>query len=581
MKENIIYLYSLNYPFFNDVDPLHKLLTEYKDIEKIKEISQKINNDKKKDFTQFLYSNKNIIHEILYKEDKIIPINSKEKINFSELFYLSLLISDDEDIINYTFSIEYIRNINNIFKRNEEIDGLKKIIISKIILTLIHNFKGELQYYRNKDEFEEEINELEKENKERIKNNIHIFVDLNLQYTDNDIYSKKIDCIYLEIIIALIKRFNEKFNNNYGFLKDMIESLELDKDDINITQTIFEGLSKEINEENEYIKQYEIKGKLNEKKIKEIIYFYYFIIKYIFKDSLYIYQINFLYKNIKKILYFAKKDGIEIPYEERLDFIKLIEKMKYSIDGNQNVSDKSILNSYSSSISKTIKDAYEENDNGRKLNDDNTLNNSLNKTNDQNNVLHHKKIKYDKAKKILERVEITIKIIPIENGEIYKSDIEYEKILYGKYLKEELKNRKNALKINENYDIITEEDKKNNKDSELVYKNYKRFAIFIEEIEEYIKKSKIKFNPQITLELENTKKPQDEKTPDEYKILYNITCISTFINQLNNNEIMKFKDENILVNSINGKCKGFIYLINELMSEDYNGQIFNYIENNS
>ena len=115
----------------------------------------------------------------------------------------------------------------------------------------------------------------------------------------------------------------------------------------------------------------------------------------------------------------------------------------------------------------------------------------------------------------------------------------------------------------------------------MVYKNYKRFAVFIEEIEEYIKKKEIKFNPQITLELKNEGISQDEKTPDKYKKLYNITCISTFINQLNNNTIMKFKDENILVNLINGKCKGFIYLINELMNDDYNGKTFNYNENNS
>ena len=306
MNKNEICLSSLYYPISNDNDPLHQLLIEYKDIEEIKKICQK-NNNNQNDFIHFLYLNKNKIHSILYDEQKIIPIDLEKEINFSELFYLSLLISDDEDIINYTFSIEYIRYVNDKFGRNEEIKGLKKIIISKIILILIHNFKGELQYYRNKDVFEEEIKELEKENIERINNcinnNNYIFSELNLNYTVNDICLKKIDCIYLEIIIALIKKFNKNYNND----NTIEEKLELVKDDINIIQIIFQGLSEEINKKNNYIKQYEINN-TNDLEDLNKLNFYLFLVKYIFKNSFYIYQNDFLYKNIKKLLYFVKDE---------------------------------------------------------------------------------------------------------------------------------------------------------------------------------------------------------------------------------------------------------------------------------
>ena len=136
----IYYKYTLHNPFDNNKDPIHNLLSNF---DEIKEICQNliINNNFK-----FLYFNKRKVHDILYEEEKIYPINYNDKIIFSELFYLSLLILDEEETINYTFSIEYIKSVNNIIKENKEIKELKKILISKIILILIYNFKGEDQY---------------------------------------------------------------------------------------------------------------------------------------------------------------------------------------------------------------------------------------------------------------------------------------------------------------------------------------------------------------------------------------------------------------------------------------------------
>ena len=75
------------------------------------------------------------------------------------------------------------------------------ITLSKIYLDLI-------SYYKNKSE--ENIPECELENIEItcqniIKNNIFIFKDIELNLNEKDITINKIDKLYLDIIISLIK----------------------------------------------------------------------------------------------------------------------------------------------------------------------------------------------------------------------------------------------------------------------------------------------------------------------------------------------------------------------------------------
>jgi len=97
-------------------------------------------------------------------------------------------------------------------------------------------------------------------------------------------------------------------------------------------------------------------------------------------------------------------------------------------------------------------------------------------------------------------------------------------------------------------------------------------------LEELIINTNIPFNPRIKLELKKEDYNDMNVNSDhtEYKDIYNVTCISTFINQLDNNREMKFKDENILVKGIDGKYQGFTFLINELTNEDYEGEVFKY-----
>ena len=85
---------------------------------------------------------------------------------------------------------------------------LKKITISKIILTLIYNFKGSEEY---DEEFSDELNEIENENIDNIKNNLEILKEYNCNYGLNDMKDAKIDSIYMDILVPLIKQ--NKFND--------------------------------------------------------------------------------------------------------------------------------------------------------------------------------------------------------------------------------------------------------------------------------------------------------------------------------------------------------------------------------
>ena len=591
-KVEICNKYTLNNPFDNDKDPIHNLLSNY---DEIKKIYQNLNNNN--DFFKFLYFNKEKVHKILYEEEEIYPINYNDKITFSELFYLSLLILDKENV-NYSFSIEYIKSVNNIIKENKEITRLKKILFSKIILILIHNFKGEDEYDENI--YGKEIEELVNENMEIIKNNIKAFEDLNLKYNENDIYSKKLDYIYMEIITALIKTNN--FHDNC--MDIIIEQLELDK--IYITDTIFKGLSDLMDINNDYMKEYKIND-INDLNDEKKIYFYYILIKFIFKEnSLYVYQNDFLRFNIRKIIKLIKNKNTFIEllnnkkeiYEKRKVVLQILPyyninnyindinnntNNNYNNNSNYyNISNSSISKSdinkiYSfSSISKIVENERQSKDGGKEISGiEGNKNNEIEESQDNTTKVEQifcDKIEYEKAVKILERIIITM--------QIKAKELNYKEILIGNNF-EKLENNlefRDLLGLKADYDSIADyDDKIQNKGKitkekyKLVYQNYKRFAIFIENIEEYIKKADIQFNPEITLELERDKKKEKND-------IYYIKCISSFKNQINNTTL-EYKDENILVNSIKGKSEGFLFLINELINDDYNGAKFIYDEN--
>ena len=278
--------------------------------------------DKEYNPLKFIYFNKNKIHKILYDKDETIYLDSNEsEKNLSYYFYLSLLIKDNPNIINYSYSFQFIKEINDNIQNNN--NRYKKFIISKIILELIENYKnvdGCSEYQNNK------IEKIESENNKIIKDNINNFnKEFNLEWKEEQIKSKKIDEIYLKIIKSLIEK--NKFDK-YEYIYNIIKELDLEL--IDITKTIFDGIHDIIKrKENQYLISNN-EDLFNNKKIN----FYYILLKYILKNSIFIYQINFLMKTRKYIIKLIKSNKSyinEILFSKDI-YENIKERLKYIIE---------------------------------------------------------------------------------------------------------------------------------------------------------------------------------------------------------------------------------------------------------
>ena len=258
----------------------NELLNNFEEITEINKLEQKK--------IQFFYFLRNKVHDILYEKEEIIKVdNNKENINLSSYFYLDLLINENNDIVNYEFSLTFIQNINKL-RENIKDDNYKKKLLSKIIKSLIYNYKGNDEY--NKEKEKELLDNIENENNEIIKN-------------DNLYKKKKIDLIYSDIIINLIKGNKiDDYENTYNIIN------QLDLENINITKTMFDELSEALNINEDYIKKYIIK-EIKDLYNKDIINFYYILFKYILKNSIYIYHIPFLSEIRKNVLKFFRQDS--------------------------------------------------------------------------------------------------------------------------------------------------------------------------------------------------------------------------------------------------------------------------------
>ena len=155
--------------------------------------------------------------------------------------------------------------------------------------------------------------------KNKISNSLGIIKDLNVYINENIIniiFEKKIDEIYGDIIVALI-RTNKIVDYKYSV--NIISQLDLEN--IDITETIFNKLSEILNSNS--VQNYAINdiNSLNEDKDK--VTFYYILFKYILKNPIYIYHIQFLKKARKTII---DKNTFLEPSELESDIRK---KIKY------------------------------------------------------------------------------------------------------------------------------------------------------------------------------------------------------------------------------------------------------------
>ena len=277
------------------------------------EISEIINSNIE-EINNFLYTNKKQIENILYNENKIINFTKNYKnINIQNYFYLSLLLYQNTLKIDYNFFIEYINEIYNYQKSIDNNYKYKKIIIAKIIVELINYY-----IYMNSLDINKYVDKLFKnilnESNNIIKDNIKIFDELNLNFDENYFINERIDIIYINIILAFLKK------GEYDDVKsDKFILNQLGLKSIKLTNKMIKKLS---NFENEIIKQYMINKKddlYDEKKIN----FYYISLKFIFKRNIFIYYYKFLLEarkiiikiiNEKSFLYFGGDNKTKIEY---------------------------------------------------------------------------------------------------------------------------------------------------------------------------------------------------------------------------------------------------------------------------
>ena len=197
------------------------------------------------------------------------------------------------EILNYEYSIELIKEIDNKRKAIEN-NKIAEILMSKICIDLIRNFE-------EKSQFEDELNAMEEENKGIISDNINALETVGLNIKEDDFIKYLLDKFYADLIKALIE--NKKFENYEFILKKMNE---IDMENIYITKTIYDEL-KEILNKDEIIKEYKIATK-EDFNIESKINFYYILLKYIFKNPIYIYDIDFFLDTRKLITNLLRKN---------------------------------------------------------------------------------------------------------------------------------------------------------------------------------------------------------------------------------------------------------------------------------
>ena len=474
----------------------------------------------------YIYKYKNNIEDILYYSEECLEIKNEMLNGINDYFYLDKLISENKEIINYIYEISLIRDKNNDNKKIKD-NSFSKLIISKIILDLVDNYEQTTFFH------ESEINELEEIkrcNIDIIEKNIDIFKELSSNFNEDYIRKTSIDEIYIDIIILFIE--TKKFCDE-NYIQGIIKQLDLEN--IFLTKIMVVKLSNTLNSNEKIKNDYKIEkfdDLFNDFKIN----FYYVLFKYILKNTFLKYQIDFLIEMTKQTRNLIKYnsepfDGEKIgKIKEKFSvFIKSMTDSEYYLD---------LL------YSKNNNKDNNKNNNKDNSNDSTTCLNS----NEQICIKQKEKIEFNEnlikfAKKLLNVSTFLIK--NNENGELFLSILNDE--------------QKDNTESFDDFDI----------DAEKLKNNVNKYIDFLLEIKGKIKESfNNKFNLIVKIKTQNTSYSLNSNGT------YNIDCYYIFYSPNGTNK-SSFKDDNILVNGINGKCQGFYYFINEINDDCYNKNTFN------
>ena len=305
------------YPIENDKLDLN-LLKDISDIIKLFE-------SKTSDKFKYIYFNEKKINIILYEQEEVITIGDENISyfkNFENLFYFELLLVSNPDIINYDFSKNLIIEIFKIV--NKIVIGIYNIIVNKIVINLINFYKSLEQYDEEKDE--KELNDIENKCRMNFKENFQEFKKIGVDLEEDEILGSKIEEIYMSIIKALIN--SDKFED-YDYIDKIFREIKLDK--IDLTKYMVDELNKILNLDSDLVKPYLIMKVEDLFNIK-VVNFYNLLIKHLFHNSLYFYNVSLLL-NTRKVIIFIFRKNLDLfcffisKYEkdkiliERVDFL--------------------------------------------------------------------------------------------------------------------------------------------------------------------------------------------------------------------------------------------------------------------
>ena len=530
------------------------------ELEEINKI-QKIN---RPDFLIFLYINKDRLHDQLYENEEFlkIDIEIKDK-KISQYIYLCLLIEDRAEVCNYQYLFELISKLNDI-QRGEKEKILKKIIMAKMILSLVDNYR---QIDNNEDnKGEEELDKISNFNKNILTDNDNITKLNQYKLKIEDINLKKIEEIYLIIIKYLIE--NSKLED-FEFIENIINQIELES--IFLTKLMLNELNIILTKEKEYIKKYEIIS-FDDIFDKSKIYFYYNLIKYILKQSLYIFQFQFLLETSKKILDLIKNNLGKLStfiknsnYKYQIEYIlkQFIGEnfYKYYYEASESlIKINQSLNSSQQSKKYDPNSSYLNAESVQAAHDN--INNEFEKSNyDSSSSGPFSKESYKSIKEKSNR--------SFDNDfeeEYNENELEYKILNNSKFILHTNKKGKKPFIIYDEIKIIKngkeienktiEEVKNATTNNDKLSNNYIKFLSFLNKFEsnisnEFINSYKLKLT--LTFETQNIKN-------DDFIII----CLYDVEIPGENNE--QFRDDNILTNGIG---EGFQYVLSEINSSNY------------
>ena len=463
----------------------------------------------------FFNFNYKIIANILYNNEEIFYIkDSNQTYDLDLYFYLNNIINDNV-LINYTYNIEFIKNINA-HNENEKLK-LKQLIFSMIILELINNYKESCLEISSLEEANLKI--IEDKNKQIINNfaNLKKFKNLDIKR----ILAKKIkniEDLYINIIKDLI--LNKIFIKHKPTAK-ILNKLNLQN--INLRNSTINSIIKTIEENSTFYNNYFIKDKKDINSITKIN-FNYNLLRYIIKDSLDIYNIPFLFRAKRIIHNYIKSINLDkymkIPlFSKRLDYI-----IKIFCDSNY------YYEKYK--ISKLLRLLKSDKNIKVKLIDDFISNN------------------------ILENFSM-IAIISFYEKNKLKIDYKFKNLDYDfNKIIEELEEIKQ--KFAENIDKF------------IFFKQFIKILEFLKLLKELVEESEvenIKLEKKI-LNLNNQKQTKEIKL-DFYKEQNNnsgIECKYTIFSK-NVGKKLTYRDENITQKEKNDYKEGLLYLLEEIINE--------------